>query len=585
MIRSTVVLCVIAAALFGTATLGPCATAGAAPLLQSTGTWTGQYFSNPNLQGNPALARDDANLDFSWGSRSPGTGLPATGFSVRWTRWVSFDAAGLWTVALVHNDGVRLYVDDALLIDSWIDQPATTHTITVNLTQAFHLVRVEYSHRNGNSLLQLQMISANYPDWRGEYYANSNLETTPAFTRNDSAIQFNFGTTGPGGGLPGSGFSVRWLRGQYLPAGRYRFTTLADDGVRLWVDQQLIVDQWRDQVPTTKTGDVTLTTGVHLLRMEYYNRAGAAQASLSWAPVSGSPQLWKGEYFNNTSATGTVVLSRDYADLNFDWGTAAPGPGIAAGTNWSARFASKRVASLAGYYTVTAVADDGIRVSVDNVVVIDQWHDASLATYAATIYLNAGTHDWRVDLYQHLGSAALHVQIDAGVTTPPIGNASLFAPVVVDETASVASTVTASITSSVTSDAGGAFKSSPATLWHDSPAGYGRHAFWLANSTFASASPMWARWYPSLPRPGLYEVSVYIPGNLATTRNARYWIAHGGTADLRTVNQSLYLNQWVSLGRYDFDASGSEYVALTDVTYEPAGSTVVVFDAVRFAAP
>jgi len=50
-------------------------------------------------------------------------------------------------------------------------------------------------------------------------------------------------------------FSVRWTRTLWFDAGRYRFTTTTDDGVRLYLDGQLIVDQWRDQPPTTYTAE------------------------------------------------------------------------------------------------------------------------------------------------------------------------------------------------------------------------------------------------------------------------------------------------------------------------------------------
>ncbi len=564
--RPTAIPIALAAALLLFATLANTSPTGAAPAAQSTGTWSGTYFANANLEGNPAVTRDDANIDFAWGNAAPATALPASNFSVRWTRWVLFDSPGTWTLTTINNDGIRLYVDDNLVIDSWTDQAVTAHTVTVNLTQAFHLIRVEYYDRSGSSLVRLQMISANFPDWRGEYYGNANLQGTPAFVRNDSTLNFTFGSAGPGGGVPGAGFSVRWTRSQYLDAGRYRFTTLSDDGARLWVDNQLLVDQWHDQVPTNWSGEIALTTGNHLIRMEYFNHLGTGLAILTWTPLAGATPVWRGDYYDNTGLSGSPDLTRDHADLNFDWGTKPPGTGIASASNWSARFTSKRTTGLAGYYTITCTADDGVRVSVDNNVVIDQWHDSAPTTYAAMIYLNPGTHDWRVDYYQRQGSASLHVAIAEGVAAPPPAGAAVtaFAEVVVDDKAA------------------GAFKSEPASNWHDYPAGYGNHAFWLQNGTFSQASSNWARWYPDLPRPGRYDVQIYVPGNLATTRNARYWILHDGQTESRAVNQSLYTNQWVSIGAYDFDASGGEYVSLSDATFEPPASTVVVVDAVKF---
>ena len=95
-----------------------------------------------NLQGNPVFVRDDPNIDFVWGS-GVRRRIPGTDFSVRWIRWLFMDRPGSWTFTVITDDGVRLWVDDQLVIDVWYDQPATTHATTLNLTQAFHLVRME----------------------------------------------------------------------------------------------------------------------------------------------------------------------------------------------------------------------------------------------------------------------------------------------------------------------------------------------------------------------------------------------------------------------------------------------------------
>lgn len=538
--------------------------ADASGAAQATNAWTGMYFANRNLQGNPLLIRADASIDFSWGSGPPDPNLPADNFSVRWTRWLYIDSPGQWTLTTITDDGVRLFIDNQLVIDFWADQPPLAHTASQSLTQGFHLVRMEYYDHSGSAEAHLLITSPSFPDWRGEYFGNPNLSGTPAFTRNDSAINFKFGTAGPGGGLSGTDFSVRWTRSQYFGTGRYRFTTQTDDGVRLWVDNQLLINQWQDQTAKKGTGDVDLTAGYHWLKMEYYQHSTGAQAALSWLPVTGSTDLWHGEYFDNAELAAPVVLSRDDALLNFDWGTAPPGPGITAGPDWSARWTMRQTVGLAGFYTVSATADDGVRVWADKDLVIDGWHDQPPTTYAATVFLNSGTHDWRVEYYQHGGAASLRVQVNAGAWSPPTSTASANGDVIVDEM-----------------DA--AFFKSAFTGWRETTEGYRKHALTLPNKAFTEADANWARWYPRLNAPGNYDVAVFIPLNGATTRNARYLIVHSGTSDLRSVNQVLYAGQWVTLGNYDFDGSGGEYVTLSDVTYEAPGSSTVAVDAVKFS--
>lgn len=538
----------------------------ASPPLQTTAAWTGFYFANRNLQGSPVFIRNDSNIAFNWGSGSPGAGLPVNDFSVRWIRWMFTDTSGNWTFTTITADGVRLFIDDAVVIDSWLDQSSSVHTATINLTQTFHLVRMEYYNHAGNAQAHLQILSPNFPDWHGEYYSNPDLAGAPSFARNDGMINFNFGTTGPGGGIPGTNFSARWTRSQYFNTGRYRFTTTTDDGVRVWVDNQLIIDHWVDQVPKTWSGEITLTAGNHLIKMEYFQRDGAALAVLTWSLISSTAEIWHGEYFDNPGLAGASALSRDGADVNFSWGTAPPGPGIPSGQNWSARWASRKTTNLAGFYTVIATADDGVRVWVDDNILIDQWHDEPPTTYAAIVFLNPGPHDWRVEFYQHLGAASLRLQITPGISSPAPG-------------------VVPPANADVIVDDGGAgfFKGGLTTAWRDFSGGYGGHASWMQNDVFSQASYNWARWYPALPQPGFYEVSVYIPAIPATTRNARYWIQHAGTYDSRRVNQSLYTNQWVALGAFYFSAGGGEYVSLANVTYEPFLSTALAVDAVKFS--
>lgn len=118
-------------------------------------------------------------------------------------------------------------------------------------------------------------------EWRGEYYSNRYLAGNPTLVREDESIDFNWGAGAPAGGLPSDTFSVRWTRSLHFAPGRYEFRTVTDDGVRLYVDGQLIIDEWRPGVGTIER-EVRLDEGIHALRMEYFEATGAATARLSW---------------------------------------------------------------------------------------------------------------------------------------------------------------------------------------------------------------------------------------------------------------------------------------------------------------
>ncbi|MDX9954902.1 MAG: hypothetical protein RBT75_12435 [Anaerolineae bacterium] len=120
------------------------------------------------------------------------------------------------------------------------------------------------------------------------------------------------------------------------------------------------------------------------------------------------------------------------------------------------------------------------------------------------------------------------------------------------------------------------------TGWRSVNEGHSGRLYWTYNNDKVRSSYNWARWYPTLAG-GRYEVFVYIPDRYTTTANARYWVVASGKYTLKIVDQSAYDGgQWVSLGTYNFNGGGSEYVSLADVTYETRLSRLVGFDAVKW---
>jgi len=121
--------------------------------------------------------------------------------------------------------------------------------------------------------------------WVGSYYNNKDLQGAPLFVRSDPNINFNWGTGNPGGGLGDDNFSVRWTRSAYSPGGRFRLFVTVDDGVRLFVDDQIVIDAWRVQPSTNLFGDVTLSPGYHTVRLEYFEESGVAGVTLNWTQL------------------------------------------------------------------------------------------------------------------------------------------------------------------------------------------------------------------------------------------------------------------------------------------------------------
>jgi hypothetical protein len=123
---------------------------------------------------------------------------------------------------------------------------------------------------------------------KGEYHVGTNLSGPVALTRVDPAVDFDWGMGSPAAAIPADGFSVRWSGEVDVPrADTYDFITTTDDGVRLWVDGQLLVDAWTDHSKRDDTGRITLTAGRHTIKLEYYENGWDAIAQLAWS----SPNL------------------------------------------------------------------------------------------------------------------------------------------------------------------------------------------------------------------------------------------------------------------------------------------------------
>jgi mannan endo-1,4-beta-mannosidase len=150
---------------------------------------------------------------------------------------------------------------------------------------------VPVSVQNGDGTLSnalvLEIASpsvASCPDgqYRAEYFANTTLSGTPIFTRCEGPIDSNWGVGGPGFGVPTDNFSVRWT-GRFLFANKkYTFTAISDDGVRVWLDGQSLINSWVDQPPTTHTANRGVKGGWHTVKVEYYERSEGAVVSVGW---------------------------------------------------------------------------------------------------------------------------------------------------------------------------------------------------------------------------------------------------------------------------------------------------------------
>ena len=143
----------------------------------NTGTGlAGAYYNNLTLEGNPALERTE-RVNFTW-TDSPGPGVNANGFSVRWTGSVEASAGGTFLFRTRSNDGVRLWVNGNLVIDNWAQHGTTddqSPPISLVWKQRYSIV-MEYYDVSGTGVARLYWKTPSSADFAtvpiGRLYAN-----------------------------------------------------------------------------------------------------------------------------------------------------------------------------------------------------------------------------------------------------------------------------------------------------------------------------------------------------------------------------------------------------------------------------
>jgi hypothetical protein len=521
--------------------------------------WQASYWNNKFLNGQPTVTRNEDAIDHDWGSSAPVNGIEDDAFSARWTKYIDVDVAGTFHITSVSDDGMRAFIDGEQIINAWNDHAAAQVNVDKYLATGHHQVVVEYYENAYNAVAKFSISGGSSGPgglWHGEYYNNLNLTGSPAYVHDDANVDFHWDMNSPVPGTIGAdNFSARGTRSLDFPAGNYRFIIWADDGVRLWVNGHLLIDQWHDQPWQGYAGDIYLPGGAIPLKIEYYERTGGAGVSMSWLAVAAITN-WKGEYYNNTSLSGGPALVRDDANVSFDWGGGSPAPGVVNSDSFSVRW-TRSLDFPAGTYHFNLTTDDGARLWVNGHLLIDQWHDQAPTTYSADIYLPGGSVPVEVNYYEN----SLNAQIQLSWGAPGVVDQS--GTVIVDDTSA------------------GFQRGGLAGGWRGAAVGFGNHLFWTNNNNQIRSGYNWARWNPNL-APGRYEVFAHFLAQSVATNQARYWVSHSGGLTLRLINQNGVANRWQSLGTYWFNGNSHDYISLSDVTYEPYLSRIVVWDAMKW---
>jgi hypothetical protein len=360
------------------------------------------------------------------------------------------------------DDGSRVFLDGVPVINDWVNHGPTTHTATQTIAAGTHEVKVEYFEDGGGSQMFFSYVktgSTNPPPsptptptpspvpppppvptptppptgfYLGQYWnvpgaTNSPTipNTTPNFTRNDSAIAFNWDRFAPDPVISNDHFVARWTKADTFVAGNYQFNTNSDDGIRVYLDGVAVIDKWIDQGPTDYTATIPVTAGNHEVKVEYFEDGGGAQVYFSYAPASATPPpppvptptpplgpQFIGHYWNvpgTASAPLFPITAPDYtqndSQINFNWLQGSPSA-LINNNHFIVRW-TKAETFVAGTYRFRVTSDDGVRVYVDNRLILERWIDQGPTSYIITTNITGGDHTVKVEYYDDTGGAEI----------------------------------------------------------------------------------------------------------------------------------------------------------------------------------
>lgn len=329
--RLLVTLLLAAAALV--AVLAGFGSPGRADARQAGAVWNAEFYDNPYLLGQPVITRQLTGLGQNWGLGSPGPGIPNDSWSARFAADPYF-SAGTYRFYVLADDGVKLWIDfppdKRPTLDTYnAPQPGQLLTADVTLSEGRHHIQVDFRENQQTAYLYVSWESladgVQGPDfptpiftnvqWTATYYNNINLSGIPVVTQSEPTPTHYWGYDAPAPGVPADYFSARWVVYQQFDAGTYAVEVRADDGVRVYVDGQLLIDQWHGATGETYRQTFQLNQGNHSIVVEYYEATLIASLEVSLERVQAFPQPTQAPPPTPIPASPTPLAPGTYATV------------------------------------------------------------------------------------------------------------------------------------------------------------------------------------------------------------------------------------------------------------------------------
>jgi len=335
----------------------------------TVGGLQGDYFNN-TLSGAPALTRTDSTVNFTW-SGSAGAGVTSDNFEARWTGQVQAQFSETYQFCTITDDGVRVWINDVPVIDQWVNQGAITSCTGAPISMANTGVGPGGAFIDSIILPVTGTYSINIdPADSSTGQITLTLYDVPA----DPTASITIG---------GSPVTVTTT----TPGQNAKLTFSGTAGQRVNLQMTGVTIPWALVTMANPTLGALVANQKYDVKMEYFDNGGDAQAHLLWNSPSTSEQAipssklylpggvtvggLQGDYFNNTALSGAPALSRTDSAVDFSW-SGSPGQGVAS-DSFAVRWTGQVQAQLSESYQLCTVTDDGVRLWINDLPVIDKW--------------------------------------------------------------------------------------------------------------------------------------------------------------------------------------------------------------------
>ncbi|PAD35218.1 PA14 domain-containing protein [Terribacillus saccharophilus] len=399
--------------------------------------WFSTYYNNTNFSGLPAIIEGGATagtnvkkLFYNWERDKPFQAINADNFTARYYRLL--DGSKDYFVQTIADDRVKAEVNGKTVINRWSNSSGVVDTgIITDLKSGSNVMSVDYMESTGRARVAGEVVPLG--NWIALYYNNTKLSGFPAaqntISGNGTSLKVENGYGSPVNEVGGDYFSASYATAQRIKAGNYVLRTRADDGMRVYLDGKLVMDNWESSSywASEKTKVISVKDredaasdqkDIHTIQIEYYEQTKGSGLEFYLEPADNllEKDSWVGLYYNNKSLSGTPVKAvggnntRQKVDaVSYNWGTGKPYSEVNA-DNFSARY--MKLLEGGKDYFIQTNADDGIRVNLDDERIIDRWSNSSGKTDFATITgLKNGDHKLSIDYFENTGEAAISANI------------------------------------------------------------------------------------------------------------------------------------------------------------------------------